>query len=119
MDEFEGPASRAALAKQGVTAVGCIAGGIGLLVLGALPPIAGIIAGAAAGVLGIGGLLSKDPDDRKPGLIVTAAGSLAILSKVGIIKPLAATFLGIGALGLLGLGIWNGFKFLKGLKSRG
>ncbi|MDR0554142.1 MAG: hypothetical protein LBG76_05015 [Treponema sp.] len=115
----EHPASTKELARQGVSAVGCIAGGIGLFVLGALPPIIGIIAGAVVGVVGISALLSKDPDDRKPGLVVTVAGGLAILSKIGIIKPFAATFLGIGALGLLGLGIWNGIKFLKGLKSRG
>jgi hypothetical protein len=107
------------LAKQGVVAIGGIAGGIGLFIMGALPPIVGIIAGAAVGVVGIGALLSKDREDRKPGLIVTAAGGLSILSKIGIIRPLAGTLLGIGAIGLLGLGIWNGIKFLKGLKSRG
>jgi hypothetical protein len=106
------------LARRGVKAVGYIAGGICFFVLGALPPIAGIIAGAVAGVVGVGALLSKDPDDRKPGLVVTAAGALAILSKVGIVRPFAATLLGIGALGLLGLGIWNGIKFILGLRSR-
>jgi hypothetical protein len=106
------------LAKQGVIAIGGIAGGIGLLIMGALPPIIGIIAGAAVGVVGIGALLSKDREDRKPGLIVAVAGGLSILSKIGIVRPLAGTLLGIGAIGLLGLGIWNGIKFLKGLKSR-
>jgi hypothetical protein len=107
------------LAKQGVAAVAGIVGGVGLLILGALPPIIGIAAGAVVGVVGIGALLSKDPEDRKPGFIVTAAGALSILSKIGVVRPLAGTFLGIGAIGLLALGIWNGIKFLKGLKSRG
>jgi hypothetical protein len=106
------------LAKQGVAAVGSLIGGVGLLILGALPPIIAIIAGAVVGFIGVGAILSKDPDDRKPGIIVTAAGALSILSKIGIVRPFAATLLGIGAFGLLGLGIWNAIKFIKGLKSR-
>jgi hypothetical protein len=113
------PPSTKELAREGVSAIGGIVGGIALFVLGALPPIAGIIAGAVVAAVGIGALLSKDPEDRKPGLVVTIGGALAVFSKVGLVKPLAATLLGIGALGLLGLGIWNGIKFLKGLKSRG
>jgi hypothetical protein len=113
------PPSTKELAKQGVSAVAGIAGGVALFVLGALPPIAGIIAGAVVAVVGISGLLSKDPEDKKPGMVVTIGGALAIFSKVGLVRPLAGTLLGIGALGLLALGIWNGIKFLKGLKSRG
>jgi hypothetical protein len=90
-----------------------------MLILGALPAPLGIIAGAAAGIVGIGGILSKDPSDRKPGFIAAAAGGLAILSRIGVVRPLAGTLLGIGAVGLLALGIWNGVKFLLGLKSRG
>jgi hypothetical protein len=107
------------LAKQGVGAIGGIAGGIGLLIMGALPPVIGIVAGVAVGVVGITTLLSKDKEDRMPGIIITAAGALSILSKIGIVRPLAGTLLGIGAIGLLALGIWKGIKFLKGLRSRG
>jgi hypothetical protein len=107
------------LAKQGVAAVGGLAGGIGLFIMGALPPVIGVIAGVVVGVVGIGALLSGDPGDKKPGLVVTIAGGLAILSKIGIVRPLAGTLLAIGAAGLLGLGIWKGVQFLKGLKSRG
>jgi hypothetical protein len=106
------------LAKQGLTAVGGIAGGLVLLVMGALPPIVGIIAGAVVGVVGIGALLSGDKDDRKPGIVAAAAGGLSILSKIGIVRPLAGTLLGIGAIGLLAMGVWNGIKFLRGLKNR-
>jgi hypothetical protein len=112
------PVPTNALAKQGVAAVGNLIGGVGLLVMGALPPIAGIIAGAVVGVVGIAALLSGDPEDRKPGIIITVAGALSILSKIGIVRPLAATLLGIGALGLLAMGIRHGIKFLRGLKSR-
>lgn len=108
------------LAKQGVAAVAGIAGGTALLVMGALPSIAGVIVGGVATVVGIGSLLSKDPDDKKPGAVLTAAGFLAMASKVGIpvIKPLAGTFLGLGAIGMFAMGIWNGIKFIKGLKKR-
>jgi hypothetical protein len=106
------------LAKQGLTAVGGIAGGIVLLIMGALPPIAGIIAGAVVGVVGIGAVLSGDKDDRKPGIVAAAAGGLSILSKIGIVRPLAGSLLGIGAIGLLAMGVWNGVKFLRGLKNR-
>ncbi|MDR2798375.1 MAG: hypothetical protein LBB80_08525 [Treponema sp.] len=108
------------LAKQGVAAVGGIIGGAGLLLMGSLPPIAGIVLGALAGILGIGALLSKDPEEKKPGAIITAAGCLAIVSRLSIpvIKPLAGAFLGLGALGFFAMGIWNGIKFFKGLKRR-
>ncbi|MHB9292961.1 hypothetical protein Holit_02078 [Hollandina sp. SP2] len=108
------------LAKQGVAAIGGIIGGAGLLFMGSLPPIAGILVGALAGIVGIGALRSKDPEEKKPGAIITAAGCLAILSRIGIpvIKPVAGAFLGLGALGFLAMGIWNGVKFYKGLKRR-
>jgi hypothetical protein len=114
----DGYPSTNVLAKQGVAAIGGLVGGVALFVLGALPPIAGIIVGGIAAVVGIGALLSKDPEDRKPGVISLAAGALAIFSKVGLVRPLAGTLLSIGAIGLLAMGIWNGVKFLKGLKSR-
>jgi hypothetical protein len=116
-----GYTSTKVLAKQGVIAVGGIVGGIALWTLGALPSIVGIIAGGIACVVGIGTLLSKDPGDKKAGAVITAGGFLAIAAKVGIpaVKPLAATLLGFGAIGFLAVGIWNGVKFLKGLKSRG
>lgn len=106
------------LAKQGISAVGGIVGGVALIIMRALPPFIGIIAGVIVGVIGIGGILSKDPDDRKPGFLAAAAGALSILARIGIIRPLAGTLLGISALGLLAMGIWNGVKFIKGLKGR-
>jgi hypothetical protein len=111
------------LAKQGVSAVGCLAGGLFLFVMnviGSRLPVVGIILGVAAAVIGIGALLSRDPDDKKPGVVIAAAGVLVILSRVGIpfIRPLAGTLLGIGAFGLFAMGIWNAVKFFRGLKNR-
>jgi hypothetical protein len=106
------------LAKQGLTAVGGIVGGLLLLIIRVLPPVAGIIAGAVVGAVGVVALLSGDKDDKKPGLVTAVAGGLSILSKIGIVRPLAGTLLGIGAIGLLAMGIWNGIKFFRGLKNR-
>ncbi|MDR2515988.1 MAG: hypothetical protein LBC88_01250 [Spirochaetaceae bacterium] len=109
------------LAKRGVAAVASLAGGAGLLVLGALPPVMGIAAGAIAVFVGIGAAFSRGNEggaDRKGGVMVTAAGILAILAKLPLSRTLAAPLLGLGAAVLIGFGVWNGIKFLKGLKSR-
>ncbi|MDR2096768.1 MAG: hypothetical protein LBP76_14795 [Treponema sp.] len=106
------------LAKQGITAIGGIVGGLGLFLMSALPPFAGIALGAVVLIAGISGLISRNPADKKLGLIVTVAGALAVFSKVGIIKPLAAAVLGISAIGLLAIGVVNGVKFLYGLKRK-
>jgi hypothetical protein len=109
------------LAKQGVTAIGSLIGGAGLLIAGALPPVIGIVLGGVAVLVGVAAARSADRGDRKIGALAAAAGGLTILSRIGILKPLAGlagTLLTIGAIGLLAAGIWNGVKFLKGLKSR-
>jgi hypothetical protein len=116
--------SAKSLARQGVSAVGCLAGGLFLFVMNVigsrLPVVAGIALGAVAAVIGIGALRSGDPGDRKPGVVITAAGALVILSRVAAapVRPLAGTLLSIGAFGLLAMGIWNAVKFFRGLKSR-
>ncbi|MDR2102304.1 MAG: hypothetical protein LBP43_07010 [Treponema sp.] len=116
----ERPASANVLTKQGVAAVGGIAGGILLFVMGALPLPLGIAAGALVALVGVGALFSRDPEDRKPGVVITVAGFLAILARVPIVplRSFAGLLLGIGAIGLLAMGIWKGIQFLKGLKSR-
>jgi hypothetical protein len=122
MEPVEPFGSTKNLARQGVAAIGMIAGGIFLFVTGALArlPVVGLIIGVAAGIVGISALLSKDPEDKKPGIIITAAGVLVILSKTKIpfFSALAPTLLSIGAVGLLIMGVWKGIKFLRGLRSR-
>jgi hypothetical protein len=114
--------STSSLAKQGITAVGCLAGGVFLFVLQAIARfrVLGLVAGALACVVGIVSLMSKDPADRKPGAVITGAGVLVVLSKTGIplLKAAAGTLLSIGAFGLLAIGVLNGVRFLKGLKQR-
>ncbi|AEF80404.1 hypothetical protein [Leadbettera azotonutricia] len=122
--EKQGYTSTSVLAKQGVSAIGNLVGGALLLVmqiLGGRFRLLGIVMGLAIGGFGVSGLLSKDPEDKKPGMILTAAGILELVFQFGIpiLKPIAGTLLGITALGLLAMGIIKGVKFLKGLKSRG
>ncbi|MDR1971950.1 MAG: hypothetical protein LBQ46_08500 [Treponema sp.] len=111
------------LEKQGFAAVANLAGGLFLLILSALGgrlAIVGIGLGVLAAIAGLVALASKDRADRKPGFILTAGGILAILSRTGaaFFRPLAGTLLSVGAFGLIALGIWNGIKFIKGLRSR-
>ena len=128
MNDFEPEKEQAVipaniLAKQGVSAISQIAGGILILVMhifsARLMPL-GILFGLVVGGFGISGLISKEPDDRKPGAILTIAGILKLVSHVGpgIVRGLASSFLTVASLGLLALGVLNGIKFLKGLKNR-
>ena len=111
------------LTKHAVSAVAQIAGGILILVMHAfsarLLPL-GLIFGFIITGIGISGISSKDKDDKKPGIILAIAGSLKILSHVGpfFVKAIAGSLLTASCLGLLVLGIVNGVKFLKGIKSR-
>jgi hypothetical protein len=111
--------STSTLAKQGVTAVGCLAGGAILLLVNAFPTGLTIAVGIIAAVVGLGApIISKDPEDKMPGVIIAAVGGLFILSHVPILGVLANASLGFATLGLFGLGIWKGIQFLKGLKAR-
>ena len=116
------PIPRDVLVKQGISAVAYLAGGAFLMVMamGASRGFLGIILSVAALVIGIGALLSRDREDKKPGLVITAAGVMGIIIRFGIpiLKPIAGTLLGIGAFGLFAAGIWKGIIFLLGLKSR-
>jgi hypothetical protein len=126
VNDLESPESSSPekiLTKQGVTAVFSLSAGAFLFImtiLGTRFPVAGLVLGCVTAVVGIAALLSKDPEDKKPGLFLTLAGVLELIQRAGIplVRPLAGTLLSIGAVGCIVLGIWNGIKFLKGLKSR-
>ncbi|MDR2501165.1 MAG: hypothetical protein LBD37_08840 [Treponema sp.] len=112
--------SRRALAKQGVSAAGCLIGGAGLFILRWLPGLLGGLAGGAVTLAGIGALLSKDPEARKLGPMVTLAGGLTILANLPFLTKLggmAQFILAGGAAVLLLMGVWKGVQFFKGLKS--
>jgi len=114
--------SASKLSKIGIAAIGYSAGGIFLFLLNIAAKLRGLglVVGGVVCVVGIASLLSKDPADRKAGIVITAAGALAVLSRTNIpaITAVSSTLLSIGAVGLLVLGIWNGIKFFVGLKKR-
>ena len=113
---------REVLVKQGTAAIACLGGGALLMVMtmGIRFRIPGIILSLAALVIGLGALFSKDREDKKPGLIITAAGVLGMFIQFGIplLRPFAVFILGLGAIGLFAAGVWKGIKFLLGLRSR-
>ena len=114
---------RKVLVKQGFSAVAYFVGGVFLMIMavGSSHGLFGIILPVAALVIGIGALLSRDLEDKKPGLILTATGVMGMIVRFIRIPPLqavAGTVLTIGAFGLLAAAIWNGIKFFRGLKSR-
>ena len=112
---------RNTLVKLGVSAITCLASGAYLMVMtiGARIWFLAIGLSVAALVVGASALLSDDRKDRKPGLIIIAVGVLGLLFQFGppVIRPIVATVLGFGGLGLLAAGIVKGIKFLLGLKS--
>lgn len=105
---------RKALVKQGTTGVGGLVGGGILLLLSGLGPVGGAIIG---GILSLGGaaVAASSKEDRAVGGIVAGAGVLTILSGFGI---LGGGLLWVGGLGLLGLGAWSLFKFIRNLRAR-
>jgi hypothetical protein len=113
---------REVLVKLGTTAVAHLAGGalFFVMAMGVRFRIPGIILSVGALVLGGVALLSKDREDKKPGLIITGAGVLGMLVQFGppMIRPFAIFALGLGAIGLIVSGIWKGIKYLRGLKTR-
>jgi hypothetical protein len=123
MNELERWSSRT-LEKKGLAAVVNLAAGLFLFILAALGgrfAILGIILAVLSGIFGIAALCSRNRTDRKAGAVLTAGGILAILARTGaaFFRPLAGTLLGIGAFGLIALGVWNGIQFIRGLRSRG
>jgi hypothetical protein len=114
--------STSKLSKLGITAIGYTAAGVFLFLLQFVTKIPGIglIAGGIVCFFGIASLSSKDNADKRAGSIITAAGVLTLLSRLRIplIGGISGTLLAIGSIGLFALGIWNGIKFLVGLKKR-
>ncbi|WP_461245802.1 hypothetical protein [Treponema sp. R6D11] len=125
MDEVENIndiPSTSSLSKLGITAISYIAGGIFLFLLNIISKfrVFGLVVGGIVCLVGIGSLFSKDPADKRAGLLITTVGALTILSKsrITFLVAVCGTLLSIGSVGLLVLGIINGIKFLIGLKKR-
>jgi hypothetical protein len=110
------------LSNMGIRAIAYSAAGIFLFVLNALASydVFGFIVGGMVLLFGILSFRSKDPADKRTGIIFSIAGALTVLSKMGIplVSGISSVLMGIGAFGLLALGIWNGVRFFIGLKKR-
>ena len=108
---------REEVSKQGVRAAGGIAGGIGLLVLAALGPVAGAIAGGLLAIVGLSQTRSKQ--DRRPGWVLAAVGAAALVaSVVPGIGGLAEVLLRLSGIGLLGFGGYSLYQFIRNLRRR-
>jgi hypothetical protein len=109
---------RGTLVRQGITAVGSLAAALVLGVVKSLPFAAGVIAGGIITVFGLVNLASKNREDKRAGLFLSAAGALTLLSRSPFFPGFSGRILSLGIAGLLVLGVWNGVKFLLGLKAR-
>lgn len=125
MDERERnvtPVPREVLVKQGISAVLNLLGGgfLILMAVGSRVALLGMALSLAALVIGIGAILSRDREDKKPGILLTAAGILGMIMRfrIPVLQPIAGTILSVGAISLFLAGIWKGINFLRGLKSR-
>ena len=112
------------LSKLGVSAIAQISGGALILLMhvfsARVMPL-GIVFGLIITGVGMAALFTKDPEDKKPGAILTAAGILKLafhLGMIPVVKAVAGTLLSASSLGLLAMGILNGIRFLIGLKTR-
>jgi hypothetical protein len=124
------PVDPSDLRARGTKGVMSTAGGVGLLVVNSilhLPLLGGIISGALV-VVGLGALFGRSKTDKVAGGIALLAGmaglstvlyKLPVLGGVlGSIGGFASFVIGAGAVVLLGIGGWNIYKFVKGLRSR-
>ena len=106
---------RSEVSKSGVKGVGAVAGGAVLLVLNwiAYIPVIGIIAGAVLAVVGFS--LTTSRSDRTAGVVAVVAG--VVTAGASLIHGLHSLIL-LPAIGLLGVGVYQLFKFFRGMKSR-
>jgi hypothetical protein len=124
------PATTQEVRKAGMVGVGAGVSGLGLLILqGLAHGWGGLIVGPLVllgGLSIMGSKASSSSGDKRLGGIVTAAGAVTAAAALFQVLPGFQGLAGLGQIalwlsgaGLLGLGIWNVIKFVKGLKSRG
>ena len=112
---------REEVVKYGSRALGGVGGGIVIFILqlitkGGGVSTAGLIIGGV--ILAAGLLIGRAKEDRGTGMVAAGAGFLTALASLPIIGWLAATLLVVSGIGLLGGGLFNLFKFIKGMRSR-
>jgi|GEM_PF-6845290 len=109
----EGLASRSQMIKQALIGIGCLAGGIIILVVGGLKFIAGIIIGGIIALIGLSILIPKK--DRLIGLITTAAGIIIMVSKIPVLGGIANVLIIISGWILIFAGGFAIIKFIINL----
>jgi hypothetical protein len=119
MDDYY-PVSTTELRKQGTRGVISTGAGVGLWVVNGILhiPVVGIILGGALAILGLLGLLGRDRTDKTTGAVLLVAGAAGLSSVLPFLRPISSFLFGVGGLALVGFGVFNLFKFIKGLKSR-
>lgn len=124
------PVDSREISDRGFKGISSTVGGVALLVLKGIAGWLGGIVGVGIGVLamgiGLSGLKGGTKADKTGGAVALGAGALLALTGIShwhipIISGLASFSTGlvtIGAVGLIGYGLWNIFKFVRGLRSR-
>ncbi len=114
---------REKLERQGMTGIFSSASGLGLLLLrgltqfGAGLSLPGLIVGGVLTVAGLG-LSSGQKADRIGGMVIAGGGLLTAVASLPLVGGLASGLMWLGGLGLLGTGVVNIFRFVRGLKAR-
>ncbi|MGO8692432.1 MAG: hypothetical protein ACLQMF_02060 [Rectinemataceae bacterium] len=125
------PTDTKELANRGYKGISATVGGVAILVLKGIAGLFGGIVGVGIGVLamglGISGLKGHTRTDKTGGAITFGAGALFALAGVAHwrILPLlpglgrfTTGIVTVGAVGLIGYGLWNAYKFIRGLRHR-
>jgi hypothetical protein len=107
--------------KYGSRALGGVGGGVVVFILNAITrgggfSTPGLIIGGAILVVGL--LIGRSKEDRGTGMVATGAGLLTGIASLPLIGWLATGLLVISGVGLIGGGLFNLFKFIKGMRSR-
>ena len=87
-----------------------------VLALTALGWPASLIVGGVLALVGVG--ISRSKEDKNAGLVLAGAGALTAISAIPAIGGLAGGLLAVSGIGLLIMGGWNLFKFIKGYRKR-
>lgn len=105
------------LVKKAGQGVGSIAGGVALLALSSLSGgLGGLVLGGVVTLAGVG--ISTSAEDRKTGVITTAAGIAAIVGSLPLVGGLAQGLMTVAGIGLLVSGGLSIYAFFKKLKER-
>jgi hypothetical protein len=104
---------RKEVSREGMKAIGGLAGGAALMALAGLGTIPGLIVGGALTLVGLGLTLSRE--DRTAGGIAAGAGALTVLSRL---FGFGGGLLFVGGAALLISGSISLVNFIRKLKSR-